>query len=139
MRPGTGGAPQPRRGLSEDGRVLKPVVAAAALLGAADLDDAATVAGRVPDLAGATPGELREWGRWLYGLYPAGADGWLGSLQPDLLAETHVIRQLAADPGLTRACLHGLTKGQAEQALTLLARAWADHPEAPGAHRCGAA
>ena len=116
--------------LSDDGRVFKPVVAAAALLGAADLDDAATVAGRVPDLAGAGPGELRRWGRWLYGLYPAGADGRLGSLQPDLLAETHVTGQLATDPGLARKCLHDLTQAQAEQALTLLARAWAHHPRA---------
>ena len=116
--------------LSDDGRVLKPVVAAAALLGAADLDDAAAVAGRVPDLAGAGPGELRRWGRWLYGLYPAGADGRLGSLQPDLLAEATWPGNSAADPGLARACLHELTQAQAEQALTVLARAWAHHPDA---------
>jgi tetratricopeptide (TPR) repeat protein len=105
-------------------------VAAAVLLSASGLDDAASVAGRVPDLAGTAQGVLREWARWLYGLYPDGPGGRLGSLQPDLLAETHVTTQLVADPSLARACLTGLAEGQAEQALTVLARAWANHPDA---------
>src|SRR6266571_5181170 len=63
------------------------VVAAAVLLGAGGLDEAAAVAGRVPDLAGQPAGELRGWARWLYGLYPAGPGGQLGMVQPDLLAE----------------------------------------------------
>src|SRR5262249_46445160 len=67
-------------GLSGDGPVLKAVVAAAVLLGAAGLAEAAGVAGRVPDLARKPGGELRAWGRWLYGLYPAGRDGRLGSV-----------------------------------------------------------
>jgi hypothetical protein len=50
-------------GLPDDGRVLKAVVAAAILLGAGDLGEAAAVAGRVPDLAGAGAGELRQWAR----------------------------------------------------------------------------
>lgn len=51
--------------LPGDGRVLKEVVAAAILLGAGDLDEAAAVAGRVPDLADQPAGVLRSWARWL--------------------------------------------------------------------------
>ena len=111
-------------GLTGDGRVLKAVVAAAVLLGAGGLDEAAAVAGRVPDLAGQPAGELRGWARWLYGLYPAGPGGQLGMVQPDLLAEAHAVAQLAADPALARACLRGIGDDQADRALTVLARAW---------------
>ena len=111
-------------GLPDDGHVLKPVVAAAALLGAAGESEAAQAVSRVPELAGALLGELRKWARWLYGLYPPEADGRLGSLQPGLLAETHVTAQLAEDPKLARACLRGLEIGQAVHALTVLGRAW---------------
>ena len=117
-------------GLPEGGQLVKQVVAAAALLGAESLADAAQVAGRVPDLADAAPQELLRWARWLYELYPAGAHGQLGSLQPNLLAETHVAEQLASDRALALGCLRGLMEGQAVQALTVLARAWAHHPDA---------
>lgn len=117
-------------GLNADGQVLKAAVAAAVLLGAGDLAEAAAVAGRVPDLAGAPTGELRRWARWLYGLYPGEQAGRLGSVQPDLLAEHHVMIQLAADPALARATLVNLTADQADQALTVLARAWAMHDAA---------
>ena len=117
-------------GLTPDGRVLKAVVASLILLGAEDADEAEEVAGRVPDLAGASAGELRRWGRWLSGLYPAGADGRLGLVQPDLLAEHHAVTCLAGDPVLARAVLSGLDGGQAVQALTVLARAWELHEEA---------
>ena len=118
-------------GLTDDGRVIKPVVAAAALVSAAGLEEAAAVAGRVPDLAEAAAGTLRQWGRWLYGLYPAGPGGDLGSLQPDLVAEAHVTAELSADPALARACLSGLGSVQAAQALTVLARACAHRDDAP--------
>jgi hypothetical protein len=118
-------------GLTDDGRVLKPVVATAALLSATGLEEAAAVAGRVPDLAEADAGTLRQWGRWLYGLYPAEPGGDLGSLQPDLVAETHVTAELSADPALARACLSGLGPVQAVQALTVLARACAHRDDAP--------
>ena len=117
-------------GLREDGPVLKAVVAASVLLGAGDLEEAAAVAGRVPDLAGAHAWELRQWARWLFGLYPAGPDRRLGTVQPDLLAEHHAVTQLAADPALVRAVLHDLTARQAVQALTVLARAWELHRNA---------
>jgi len=116
--------------LTEDGAVLKPVVAAAALLGADNLAQAADLVLRVPELAGTSPGRRRSWARWLYGVYPAGTDGRLGSLQPDLLAETHVVRQLATNRDLARACLRDLPEPQAEHALTVLARAWEHQDDA---------
>jgi hypothetical protein len=49
-------------------------------------------------------------------------------MQPDRLAELHVLRELTASPDLARACLTGLDARQALQAVTPLARASADHP-----------
>ena len=118
-------------GLASDGFVLKPVVAAAALLGAASLDEAGEVAGRVPDLSDVSRGDRRRWAHWLYGLYPAASDGRLGPLQPDLLAETLVSVQLAADPALARACLEHLPPIQADHAMTVLAQAWIHHDVRP--------
>ena len=112
-------------GLPEDGALLKPVVAVAALLGAEDFAEAAEMVTRVPDLSDAFQAQRRSWARWLYELYPADPEGRLGSLQPDLLAETHVVNQLAAAPGLAQACMRDLPREQAERALTVLARAWA--------------
>jgi hypothetical protein len=111
--------------LSDDGTLLKPVVAVAALLGAGNLAEAAEVVARVPDLGELPQVQRRAWGRLLYRVYPADSQSRLGSLQPDLLAEVHVVRQLAADAGLARASLAGLEGEQAEHALTVLARAWA--------------
>ena len=99
--------------LPEDGSLLKPVVAAAALLGASGLAEAADLVTRVPELADAPFGQRRSWARWLYELYPADSDGRLGSLQPDLLAEAHTVTQLAGDPDLAAACLQTLPESQA--------------------------
>ena len=111
-------------GLPDNGALLRPVVAVAALLGAESLAEAAETVRRVPDLDDIPQAQRRTWGRWLYELYPADIQGRLGSLQPDLLAEVHVVRQLTADPGLAQASLTGLTREQAQHALTVLARAW---------------
>jgi hypothetical protein len=69
---------------------------------------------------------------WLHGLYPPdpAEASWIGSLQPDRLAELHTMRELTASPDLARACLSGLDARQALQAVTLLARASADDPHA---------
>ncbi len=115
-------------GLPDDGALLKPAVAATALLGADNMAEAAEVLTRVPELAGNSSAQRRDWARWLYGLYPTGPDGRLGSLQPDLLAERHVVEQLTANPDLARACLCDLAPQQAEHALTVLARGW-EHQE----------
>jgi tetratricopeptide (TPR) repeat protein len=131
-------------GLSVDGEVIKPVVAAATLLGADDIEEAVRVVARVPNLGGATEADQRRWARWLYALYPAEADGRsgslqsartdlnkpLGSVQPDLLAETFVTYQLDASPELANRCLRDLPRKQAGHALTVLARARAHQDRA---------
>lgn len=109
-------------GLPDDVALVRQVVAAATLLGAGSLDEAAAAAGRVPQLAGSPYDQRLTWARWLSELYPADAAGRLGVLQPDVLAETHVAAELAADPDLARCCLRDLTPHQAEHALTMLAR-----------------
>jgi tetratricopeptide (TPR) repeat protein len=110
--------------------LVKPVVAAAALVGARSVAEAAAVVERVPELAGSPQERLMDWARWLYVLYPAGGGGRLGPVQPGLLAEAHVVGQLAADPVLARSCLRELSAEQAEQALTVLARACAHQDRA---------
>ena len=110
-------------GLPAEGALLKPVVAVAALLGARALAEAADLIARVPDLSDTSQEQRRSWARWLYELYPPDREGQLGSLQPDLLAETHVVRQLVAAPDLAQACLRNLSRDQAVHALTVLARA----------------
>ena len=117
-------------GLPEDGAVIKPVVAVAALLGAGSVAEASEMVARVPELSAESLAERRRWARWLYGLYPPGADGRLGSLQPDLLAEKHVTGQLHDDDDLARSSLRDLPEHQAEHALTVLARAWAHQDQA---------
>jgi tetratricopeptide (TPR) repeat protein len=112
-------------GLSTDGTVLRQVTAAAALLGSRDQAETAQLAGRVPGLAGASRARRRSWAHWLHELYPPAAAGELGSVQPDLLAETHVVTQLTASPGLASGCLRDLTGAQAGRALTMLGRALA--------------
>jgi hypothetical protein len=71
-------------------------------------------------------------GECLRVLYPPdpGETGWIGSLEPDRLAEWHALRELTASTDLARACLTGLDARQALQAMTLLARASADDPHA---------
>ena len=133
-------------GLSAHGEVIKPVVAAATLLGADEMEDAVQVVMRVPDLGGVTEAEQRRWARWLYALYPAETDGRpgsipspradvnrpLGSVQPDLLAEAFVTQQLNASRKLARSCLRELSRQQAEHALTVLARARTHQDRAAG-------
>jgi tetratricopeptide (TPR) repeat protein len=105
---------------------LSQAVAVMCLLGAASEDEAAELSGRVPGVAPSRAAAL-----WLRGLYPPDGEGlWLGSLRPDRLAELHATRELGASPVLTQKCLSELTERQAQQALILLARASADHPEA---------
>jgi tetratricopeptide (TPR) repeat protein len=107
--------------------VLRQIVAAACLLGAATEADARSLLARIPGLEPSV-----KIARWLRGLYPPDSDnlGWLGSLQPDRLAELHTIRELAASPELAAACLNGLDARQARRAVALLGRASTDYPAA---------
>ena len=110
-------------GLSAEAALVKQVLAASCLLGATSVAEAADVIARVPGL-GDCPKEQRvRWAQWLERVCPRGPDGQLGGLQPDMLAETHVVNQLAADSRLAQSCLQGLPGDQAERALAVLARA----------------
>ena len=119
-------------GLSEgpDGMsplMLRQVVAAGCLLGAATEQEARALPGRVPGLSASV-----QVARWLRDLYPPGPGepDWLGSLQPDRLAELHTVRELIASAELSQACLTSLDSRQARRAVTLLARASSDDPDA---------
>ena len=113
-------------------------VAVACLLSVPDETEAAHALRRVPSLGDAPEGQLRQIARWLRQLYPAdlpshpgAALRWWGAVQPDLLAERHVVSELADAPDLADGCLRSLTPGQARGALTMLARACRHHTKAP--------
>ena len=107
-------------------RMLRQAIAAACLLGAATEDQARALPGRIPGLRPSA--KIAEWLRVLYP--PDSGNEWIGSVQPDRLAELHIVRELADSPDLARACLSRLDARQALQAATLLARASSDHPHA---------
>ncbi len=117
-------------GLPAGATLVKQVVAASCLLGAASAAEAADAVARVPDLGDRPQEERLRWARWLEGLYPADTGQRASALQPEMMAETHVVGQLTDDPDLARACLHGLPAQQAEHALTVLARASAHQDRA---------
>lgn len=108
-------------------RVLRQVVAAACLLGAATPDEARVLPSRVPGMRPSV--KIAEWLRALYPPDPGQGD-WIGSVQPDRLAELHVLHELDASPEFSRACLTDLDDRQALRAVTLLARASSDYVEA---------
>ena len=106
---------------------LRQIVAAACLLGATSDHDLLDLLRRVPSV----PPTMKT-AEWLRSLYPAphGSGLWLGTLQPDRLAERHTIAQLTASPALAHNCLTGLNDKQARNAIILLARAATDHATA---------
>ena len=107
--------------------MLRQMVAAGCLLGAATEQQAHALPARVPGLLPSV-----RVARWLRDLYPPGPGelDWLGFLQPDRLAELHTVRELVASPELSQACLTSLDSRQARRAVTLLARASSDYPDA---------
>jgi tetratricopeptide (TPR) repeat protein len=107
--------------------MVRQLVAAGCLLGAATQNEAGMLTGRVPGVRSSV-----KVARWLRDLYPPepGESDWLGSLQPDRLAELHTVTELAAAPDLARSCLQNLDARQARRAVTLLARASFDDPNA---------
>lgn len=105
---------------------LDRLVAAGCLLGFVTQDEAAALARR---LSGPAPWPAAA--KWLQQVYPAGAGRERPKPQlPGRLAALHVTRELTESPALARQCLTGLDHRQARLALTLLARAAADLPEA---------
>src|SRR5258708_36273323 len=107
--------------------MLLQIVAVGCLLGAATEQEARGLPGRVPGL-----GPSVRVARWLRELYPPapGEPDWLGALQPDRLAELHTVRELLASPELSQSFLTSLDSRPARRAVTLLARASPDDPQA---------
>jgi len=108
-------------------RHLRQVNAAACMLGAANEGEAQSLAARVPGLPPSA--KIAEWLRDLYPPDPGEGD-WIGTLQPDRLAELHAVRELSASPGLAARCRTNLGPHHALRATMLLARAASDYPEA---------
>jgi hypothetical protein len=103
---------------------LRHIVAAGCLLGAADEDEAIGLLRRVPH----APSSLTV-AAWLRALYPPEPEAgeWLGTLQPDRLAERHTVIELGSSEAFARRCLTGLNERQARRAIILLARAATEH------------
>jgi hypothetical protein len=108
-------------------QALRQIVAAGCLLGAASQAEARALPGRVHGMSPSA-----KIAGWLRILYPPEADGsdWLGSVQPDRLAELHTLNELTASPEFAHSCLADLDARQALRAVTLLARTTADYPRA---------
>lgn len=108
---------------------LRRTVAAGCLLGAATEDEARDLLKRIP---GTIP--TLKTATWLRDLYPpspeagASAAGWLGTLQPDVLAEHLTFTELTRSDELATNCLTALNGRQTLRAITLLSRA-TDHPD----------
>lgn len=100
--------------------LLQQIVAAGCLLGAADEAEAVELLGRVPGAP-----QTAKVAAWLRELYPSAGHSreWLGTIEPDRLAERLVVSQLATSAGLAKSCLSDLSERQARRALLLLARA----------------
>lgn len=113
-------------GLGLDPVVLQRAVAVACLFGAVDESDGAKVLRRVPDLRD-DESRRRNVARWLRQLYPSAPDYW-GALQPELVAETHVIEQIKEYPELVMADLSGLRIEQKRHMLRVLSMGAAHHP-----------
>jgi hypothetical protein len=106
---------------------LRQIVTAGCLLGAASQEEARLLVGRVPGMSSSA--KIADWLRQLYPPDPGETD-WIGSVQPDRLAELHTLRELDASPELARACLTKLDARQGIRAVALLARASSDYSEA---------
>jgi tetratricopeptide (TPR) repeat protein len=119
-------------GLGElDATTRRRVIALACVTDPRDEAGAASVLTAVPDLQGSAETVRRKTARWLRQLYDPGlAESWFGSLQPDLLAERHVVDQFAACPELADACVAVMTDEQARRPLGVLARAMDHHQDA---------
>lgn len=117
-------------GLASLSRVIRrQSVAELCLSGVISQVDAAELLKRVPHLAGATDAERSSVARWLQALFPGKMPGELGSLQPHLLAEYLVVRELANGDFFSEA-LSNLPEDRANHAFTILGQAAQRDPRA---------
>ena len=124
---------QAARGLGLDVEVTRRAVAAGCLVGADDETSASELLTAIADLADRA--QRGKTARWLRDLYPVkqptpGQQEWIGSLQPDILAEQLVVEVLDQKPDLIPALFRRLPEKRATRALTILARAARTDPAA---------
>jgi len=102
---------------------LGEAVAAATLTRVSGKERAVALLANVPRLRD-TPERVRSaLAAWLSDLYPASTDSYWGALEPDRLGEYHVSARIGNEPALLQQLLPALVAGEAERALTVLARA----------------
>jgi tetratricopeptide (TPR) repeat protein len=129
---GPGGPGDPglvgRPTLPDAPRMHRWLVAAASLCTAADEDEAVQTLARLPGLTALGGNDTGlAVAHWLHYLYPE-RNLYVGSLQPDVLAE-HLIGTVLADkPTVFDAVLTGGSADQVHHGLTVLARAAATRP-----------
>jgi hypothetical protein len=124
---------QAARGLDLSPEVMQRIVAAGCLVGVDDEHSAIEFLAAFADLA--DPATRGKTARWLHDLYPVrsstrGQPEWIGSLQPDLIAEQLIVTTLSQIPDLIPTLFHGLAERRALRALTTLARAALTTPAA---------
>ncbi|MEV7275460.1 trypsin-like peptidase domain-containing protein [Streptomyces sp. NPDC093111] len=108
--------------------LVRRMVAAATLCGAADEDEAVAVLARVPGLGGPTArAHAWEYAEALRRLYPGAHEAYWGTLQPDRVAEFQASRQVTEVPGLLTALVGPATPAQQIQAMTVLTRSVVAH------------
>jgi len=114
-----------------DSLTIDRAVAVACLYGAAGESEASAALGRLADLSGYGEPLRRRIARWIAELYPPASqdpDRWWGAPQPDLLAELHAVERIGELDSSALAALFQVTPDHARQALTVLSRAAAHHP-----------
>ena len=111
------------QGLTLQIDTLSDAVAAAALLGAENEAEALATLSRIPGLGGQTADQIRALSIWLQDLYQSSVGYYLGSLQPDRIAE-HLVGGLALkNPEFLAHLIEDASEGQVGRALSFLARA----------------
>jgi hypothetical protein len=106
--------------------VLRAVLIAVVLFGAADRDQAITLLHQLPRLTRARSDVLSALVDWLRDLYPQASDGWLDPHLPARLAEYYTVSHLAATPPLQTAIAAmatGAGPARGERMLSVLAHA----------------
>ncbi|CAM5281419.1 hypothetical protein KAURM247S_04432 [Kitasatospora aureofaciens] len=99
-------------------------VAAAAICGAADRDEALRILSAVPALP---PDQVPGVAAWLGSLYPAEPGRYWGALQPDRIAEYHASQAVTSHGLSVTDLLTHASPGQQTQLITVLARAAEAH------------
>ena len=82
--------------------VLATAVAAAALIGANNEDEAVAVISRVPGLGGASDGAKQTVARWIANMYPPSSAAYWGSFSLICVGDRHIAEVVRKRP--TRSC-----------------------------------